>query len=40
MGDGKESVVFRSKEKIDLMSEFVWQRFGSKPFEDDTLKSD
>ncbi|KAK0384521.1 hypothetical protein NLU13_8607 [Sarocladium strictum] len=40
MGDGKESVVFRSKEKIDLMSEFVWQRFGSKPFEDDNLKSD
>ncbi|KAL2214189.1 putative apoptosis-inducing factor [Sarocladium strictum] len=35
MGDGKDCVMFRSKEEIDLMSKDAWKKFGAVPFDDD-----
>ncbi|GKU12367.1 unnamed protein product [Fusarium langsethiae] len=36
IGDGKDCILFRSKEKIDLMSKDAWKKFGANPFEDDS----
>jgi hypothetical protein len=39
MGDGEDSVMFRSKEGDDLMAKHAWKQFGAKPFEDSSHKT-
>ncbi|KAL2210974.1 FAD/NAD(P)-binding domain-containing protein [Sarocladium strictum] len=39
MGDGEDSVMFRSKEGDDLMSKHAWKQFGAQPFEDSSYKT-